>query len=120
MWAMAAGALISAGSACTKACKQVGYSSNVQVELPGAGWSVASLCLDGACGANPVIVDDSPATYRYELTVASPTGEESIYKGELETKEFELNGKGCDPKTANAILRIEAGGNLEIAWPGQA
>ena len=103
-----------------RVCTLVGFASGVTVGADG-GVEVTDLCLDGIC--HPIdfwdgreLIDDDPRTYEYALTVVID-GETRVLTGEVETREFWVNGEGCDPKTANAHLQVAADGSVTVDWP---
>ena len=103
-----------------RVCTLVGFASGVTVGADG-GVEVTDLCLDEIC--HPIdfwdgreLIDDDPRTYEYALTVVID-GETRVLTGEVETREFWVNGEGCDPKTANAHLQVAADGSVTVDWP---
>ena len=82
---------------------------------------IVEFCLDGECAAagaqTAVRVDDEPAIYDYRLVVAGLGDEQRVFKGSVSTQEYFANGKGCDPRTANATLTVDEDGRITITHP---
>ncbi|MEM7285957.1 MAG: hypothetical protein AAF480_06360 [Actinomycetota bacterium] len=113
--AMAPIVLASCGDA-PRDCNAEGSASSVSVEV-GPSVDIVRLCIDDVCDpSNEVFVPDEPDTYGYELTVVID-GDERIIGGEVETREFRVNGPGCDPVTANAVLRVSADRSVTVEEP---
>ena len=104
-----------------RSCTVAGAASEVTVSSD-SRVAVTDMCLDSLC--HPIdfwdgreLIDDEPRTYEYELTVIID-GTERVLAGEVETKEFWVNGEGCEPKTANAHLHVEADGSVTVQHLG--
>ena len=126
--------LIAASSgACVSrpSCTDVGMSSGIGIEVP-VGWIVDELCIDGACHTPmdpsrptppdetpppPWQIGDDPASYTYRLSTTSPDGTSIVREGVVETEEYWVNGRGCDPRTANATLIVDAAGVVTVRNP---
>lgn len=114
--AVLAALLIGCGE--SKFCTLVGFESAVRVRVPD-GAELVEFCLGGACVEDPSIAlrTDNPETYAYRVVLALEDGEEQLFDGEVTTKEHFANGEGCDPKTANATLELNADGSVTIRHP---
>ena len=98
-----------ASLASVQLCTLIGFSSFIEVDTSGTGWEVSELCLDGDCSVPPP-VSDIPADYSYRLTLRSADGESIERNGVVRTESFRVNGTGCDPVTANAVLVVASSG----------
>lgn len=104
-------------------CTLVGFQSGVQMQVPSRLWGVAEFCINEQClrndldGTGFIPVGDEPATYSFRLRVVSPGGEEIVREGTVETRRYEINGSGCDPITANAVVRVGDDGEVSVGTP---
>ena len=109
----------------------MGMSSGVVFEFP-VDWVLDEMCVDGSCqmpidssqrtppDATPLLswqMDDDPASYTYRLSATTPDGSPVVREGVVETKEYRVNGLGCDPVTANATLVLDDTGGVTIRYP---
>lgn len=114
-----------AGACGSQDCASVGYQSGVQLQVPTRLWSIAEFCIDDQClpsdasldGAGFIDVKDEPARYTFRLRVVNPDGQEVVREGTVETKPYRGNGSGCDPLTANAVVRVGEDGDVTIGSP---
>lgn len=102
-----------------RVCTKMGATSSVAV-TPGDGVELVEVCLDGWChqsGSDQTLVvngwgipvDDEARTYGYTISAIGPDGPVAS-SGTVETDHRWVNGKGCEPRTANAALLVEADG----------
>ena len=101
-------------------CTQASHSSMVIVTLPDPRWQLTELCVGDTCVAPPadaVGVDADPAEYPYRLTVTDTKGAEIKRGGVVMTEPYYINGKGCEPRTANAALVLHLTGDVTITHP---
>jgi len=113
------------GSACSHDCSSVGYVSGVEVQLPAGAWSLSEFCVDDHClsdaalSANSRFVDlvDEPAEYSWRIRLVQPDGTELARQGTVTTKSVRLNGAGCSPVTANAVLVVDEAGVVTVGTP---
>jgi hypothetical protein len=98
-----------ASLASVQLCTLIGFSSFIEVDTSGTGWEVTELCLDGDCSVPPLVSDD-PADYSYRLTLRNADGESIQRDGVVRTESFRVNGAGCNPVTANAVLVVDSHG----------
>jgi hypothetical protein len=106
-------------SGCTQNCNLVGSVSGVRVQVPPDA-VVTEFCLDDTCVGNrlEVLLDsDEPATHNYLVRVTLPDGDERVLEGTVSTEEYFANGRGCEPRTANATLVVGADGSVAVAHP---
>lgn len=92
--------------------------SNVSVQT-GRTTEVIEFCIEDECaepGVVTIAVDDEPASYQYRVVVETH-GERIDTAGTVATESFELNGPGCEPRTANAIVKIAPDGSARILYP---
>lgn len=97
--------------ASVQGCTAIGFSSFIEVDTSGTGWQVSELCLDGDCSVPP-LVSDVPADYSYRLKLRNPDGESIVRDGVVRTESYRVNGVGCDPVTANAVLVVDSSGTV--------
>ena len=92
----------------------------VRVSLPDATWVVTELCVDDVCVTADVVgsqmyvpvSSDSPSSYPYRLALTTPDGRDLQFSGTVKTERYRVNGPGCEPVTANAVLKVGADGQL--------
>jgi hypothetical protein len=92
----------------------------VRVEVPSRLWRVAEFCVDEQClpdagdGEGFIPVADVPTTYSFRIRVVRADGGEIVREGAVETKPYEINGSGCDPIRANAVVRVGEDGEVSV------
>lgn len=117
--------LVLLGACSSKDCTTAGASSEVQFVLP-AGWSFTKVCLDTDCVTDqsgdvriPALTDKA-RDYQYKYTVVDADGVSHDGRGNLVTQPFRVNGKGCGPVTANAIVTIGDDATSTVGYPDWA
>jgi hypothetical protein len=117
------------GCATSRECTEVGFQSGVGVSLPNASWRLVEFCIDATCDEAVVPhpdgrsimglipVGDDPEEYAYRLTAVKPDGDEVSRRGVVQTETYYMNGKGCDPETANADLVLAPDGSVTVRHP---
>lgn len=125
--AVGAFAIIMAGCTGSRSCTVIGSTSHVGFALPARDWTLTEFCVDEECLApselhagSLIRVDDEPADYEYRLVAIDPSGETVRHSGEVRTKPFRVNGPGCGPLTANAVLVVRDDGSVTVRHPGDA
>lgn len=115
---------LAVGACGSKDCSSVGYQSGVGIQVPTRLWGVAEFCVDDRClGADEgsqegiILVGDKPAEYSFHLRVVNPDGQEIVREGTVATKPYRGNGSGCDPLTANAVVRVGEDGVVTVGSP---
>ena len=106
-------------------CTAVGFTSYVGVALPSTGWSVREFCVDDECQDAVTLsqgnafrhVDDEPREYDVRLTVADPDGRSFTMNQPVGTQPYRVNGPGCDPLTANALITVSPDGAFDVGPP---
>lgn len=94
----------------------------VRVQVPRSA-ELSEFCIDADCvdagSINPVVVLDSdePATHTCRLIVILGDDRERVIEGEVTTEEYSANGRGCDPRTANATLIVREDGSVDETHP---
>ena len=89
--------------------------SYVGVDVSESGWQLSELCLDNDCSLPP-LVRDQPAEYAYRLTLRNADGASIQHDGIVRTKSYRVNGEGCRPVTANAVLVVDASGAVSVRY----
>ena len=89
--------------------------SYVGVDVSGSRWQLSELCLNNDCSIPP-LVSDQPADYAYRLTLWNADGTSIQRKGAVRTKSYRINGEGCGPVTANAVLVVDAIGTVSVRY----
>lgn len=102
-------------------CTLVGSQSVVAARSASPSVAVLRLCVDGDCDSPDgrdafVLVEDTPATYEYTVTV-SIDGAERDLSGSVETSEYFANGEGCGTPTANATITVAGDGEVNVTSP---
>ena len=92
------------------------WESLVTVETSGSGWNVSEFCLDDTCSSTLRVVGDQPADYTYRLALWNTDGDSIQRGGIVHTKSYRVNGEGCEPVTANAVLVIDASGGVTVRY----
>lgn len=115
---MAAGSFGTTGCGSTN-CLATSIDSFVKVELPSDGWAVERFCLDDDCSAlvGPTAVlsvDSAPTTYDLRLDLIGPNGATFEVATPAETFEYRVNGAGCEPQTANAVIVVADDGSVSV------
>lgn len=109
------------GCVLGKACTDVGAISGVGLDLPTGLWTLQEFCVDDVCTdlTEPwhVPVGDEPAEYEFRLSAESSEGALLRREGVVATKEYFVNGKGCDPRTAHATIVVDAAGTVNVIAP---
>lgn len=97
----------------------------MQIQLPNRQWGLAEFCVDGQCLATEALASgdvmvelgDEPAEYSYRVRVVKPDGTEILREGTAATRPFRGNGAECNPLTANAVLIVNANGDVSVDSP---
>lgn len=117
--------LVLLGACSSTDCKTAGATSEVQFVLPD-GWSFAKVCLNTNCLTDqsgdvriPALTDKA-RDYQYKYTVVDAEGVSHDGRGNLVTQQFRINGKGCGPVTANAIVTIADDASSTVGYPDWA
>ena len=86
------------------------------METSGSGWNISDFCLDDVCSSTSRVVTDQPADYSYRLALWSTDGASIQRDGVVHTKSYRVNGEGCEPVTANAVLVVGASGVVTVQY----
>lgn len=94
-----------------QACSQADFISMVEARVDPAFGSLSRFCIEQVgCDGKTVAVSDDPSTYKYSIEIVTPEGETATIDGVLATEHYSLNGEGCPPVTANALVVVSASG----------
>lgn len=111
-------ATTSGTSGCGMQCLTTTLSSFVEVEVPTSAWTVERFCLDDRCasdlGLTNLSVDDEPRRYELLLDVVDPDGRVHQVRTQVEAIRYWVNGEGCDPATANAVIEVAVDGSVSV------
>ena len=124
-FALAVAPLLLLGACGSEDCTTIGATSEVQFDAP-TGWTFAKVCLNTDCltdqGAQVSIpaLTDKARDYQYKYTVVDADGVSHDGRGNLVTQQFRINGKGCGPVTANAIVTIGEDATSTVGYPDWA
>ena len=71
---------------------------------------------DHTCSSTSRVVGDQPADYTDPLALWNTDGDSIQRDGIVHTKSYRVNGEGCEPVTANAVLVIDASGVVTVRY----
>ncbi len=102
-----------------KGCDLVGLdSSNVSLEVPGPGWTIAEFCVSGDCETTDrVKVGDDSKRHPFTVSLINDQGHTIDASGEVTTVEVQPNGEGCPPRHAFAGVSVAADGTVTTSTP---
>jgi hypothetical protein len=102
-------------SSDSRSCTLAVLSSGIGLVVEDTGWTVVEFCINEDCSPTSETVSDEPDDYVYRLSLRRPEGSIIEHDGVVETRPHRVNGEGCPPLTANAVLTVDNAGTVTIS-----